>query len=81
MEPSFDALIARISAIYAGHGAGCCLHIVTDDGNVEADSVRYCLAQAKKRQHPECVKVANMLLALKEPQREAIYERYREYYG
>lgn len=56
-------------AIYEtpGGGAGCCLHIVLDDGNFEREHVEWCLENAK---HGICAEVATLLLYLTEEGRE-----------
>jgi hypothetical protein len=62
-----------IRAIYdsPGGGAGCCLHIIVDDGNTTDSSVEVCLAEAKKQQHPMCDMVAVFLGTLTRAQRRA----------
>lgn len=52
-----------------GGGAGCCLHIVLDDGNFEKDSVQFCLDHVNPK-HGICKEVAEMMLQLTEHGRE-----------
>jgi hypothetical protein len=39
----YTAAVPLIESIYSRHSAGCCLHIVIDDGNW--DSLDWCLEQ------------------------------------
>jgi hypothetical protein len=52
-----------------GGGAGCCLHIVLDDGNIQDDHVQYCLEKARLANHPNCVALAEALLSMSKTQR------------
>lgn len=47
--------------IYAGNAAGCCLHIVIDDGNLDDDSVAHCIENAKSNNHPVCIALSHIL--------------------
>lgn len=62
-------LFAR--AIYAGPngGAGCCLHIVLDDGNLGDENIQYCLDHAE---HPMCRTLAAMMLRMSKTQRRKV---------
>lgn len=42
---SLDAAIRLVEALYEGHPAGGLMHIVTDDGNLEDCSVKWCMSQ------------------------------------
>ena len=59
--PTADELA---QSIYDRHSAGCCLHIVLDDGNVEDGHVSFCLDEARKRDCRECEQLATMMLAM-----------------
>lgn len=54
-----------------GNGAGGSLHIVLDDGNVDEDSVRFCLTYARDRDDAVGVALANVLLSLTDDDRDA----------
>lgn len=54
-------------------GSGCCLHIVTDDGNIEDGSVKFCLDQAIKENHTKCIEIAALMLHMTKTQRNKIY--------
>ena len=64
-----DALPLKAS-IYARHSAGCCLHVVIDDGNLGDDTIRYCLGVAE---HDDCRALAAMLLQMTPTQRRKVY--------
>ena len=57
------------NALYMRHPAGCCLHIVLDDGNVDTSSVEFCVNYATKEGHPDCLYLANLLLQMSRTQR------------
>lgn len=46
------------------HGTGCCLHIVTDDGNVSNNDVEFCIRWAIDHEHTFCEEVARRILEL-----------------
>jgi hypothetical protein len=64
-----DALPLKAS-IYARHGAGCCLHVVIDDGNLGDSTIRYCLDGAE---HDDCRALAVMMLQMTPTQRRKLY--------
>lgn len=64
-----DALPLKAS-IYARHSAGCCLHVVIDDGNLGNSTIASCLADAE---HDDCRALAAMLLQMTMTQRRKIY--------
>jgi hypothetical protein len=53
------------------HPAGCCLHIVLDDGNLKDEDVRHCQHVAIDHRHPDCVMIAMFLYGLSPTQRRA----------
>lgn len=70
--------IARTKAIYArdNGGAGCCLHIVTDDGNVESGHVEACLNRAIAEGHADCEALARLLSGMSKTQRLRVYREH-----
>lgn len=52
-------LLDRIYAQPLG-GVGCCWHIVFDEGNFDADSVRYCVEHANPV-HADCVALGTIV--------------------
>ncbi len=67
-RPKVPDLAPLIAAVYASEngGAGCCLHVVTDDGNW--DSVDFVLGYAREQGHPACIKAAEMMSQMTESQ-------------
>lgn len=53
-------------------GSGCCLHIVTDDFNIDDGHVQFCLDEARKAVHPECEALAGYLLDLSREERGSV---------
>ncbi len=70
-RPTLTQLRPLIHAIYAKPmgGAGCCLHIVTDDRNVDDGSVDHCIESARERGHDDCLEAAQMLRQMSKTQR------------
>ncbi len=64
-----DALPLKQS-IYARHSAGCCLHVVIDDGNLGDDMIRSCLPDIE---HDDCRALAEMMLRMSPTQRRKVY--------
>lgn len=50
-----------ILEIYRYHSAGCCWHIVLDDGNCEQGNVDFCRGVASKEQHMACMLLGGIL--------------------
>jgi len=61
-----------VKQLYRTRAAGCCLHIVLDDGNVEDGSVKYCINYAKEQGHNDCDVLANILLSMSKTQRKKL---------
>jgi hypothetical protein len=72
-RPTVPEVLPLVRRIYERHCAGCCLHIVTDDGNIEQGHVDFCVQQAKDQQHADCLAAAEMLAAMTETQRRKVY--------
>lgn len=75
-RPKVPDVLPIVKTIYARHGAGCCLHIVTDDDNTEQDCADYCLERAKTLGHPDCIAAAELLVQMTPTQRHEIYKRH-----
>jgi len=60
-RPAVRQVAAAIAAIYASNdgGAGCCLHVLTDYGNL--NSIDFCIEVAREKRHAECAKAAMLL--------------------
>jgi len=51
---------------------GCCLHILTDDCNINDDDVQWCLNYAKERGCQLCVETARVYLSLTKHNRAVV---------
>lgn len=77
-----ETIRAYISCLYGLDDGNCCtgglLHIVTDDGNLEDDHIKWCLNECNN--HPEKEEseigklICNELLKLPMEQRRLVYE-------
>jgi hypothetical protein len=63
-----------IRAIYARHPAGCCMHIVLDDLNVEDRHVHFCHGFACARDCDECMGLSRLMLMMTEGERRALLQ-------
>ena len=69
----FDAMVASLYETETG-GAGCCLHVALDDGNMDDGAVDFCIKQAVESGHALCEKVARHLRAWPEDKRQRYYD-------
>jgi hypothetical protein len=74
-RPTVPDVLPIVKAIYERHCAGCCLHIVTDDGNAEQECAEFCLTYARDQGHEDCIQAAEMLVQMTETQRFEVYKR------
>lgn len=58
--------------LYDEHPAGCCLHIVTDDGNLEHGDVEFCMNEAEENGHDLCLALAIAIRSLSFSQRRRL---------
>lgn len=56
--------VGMIEQLYHRHAAGCCLHIVTDDGNIQDKHVDHCVEYAEKMGHRQCHELARLLQSM-----------------
>jgi hypothetical protein len=73
--------IAPAAVVYARHCAGCCAHIILDDGNVEQHHAEFCLAQAQDRGHADCLALTELLARMTQTQRAKLFKHYDLYAG
>lgn len=63
-----------IAAIYARHSAGCCWHLVLDDGNVDDSAVEFCVNYAKTNRDCEtpvaCCQLGGLMVRASMTQRK-----------
>ena len=76
-RPKVPDVAELVRAVYdrAGGGVGCCLHILTDDGNVRESDAAWVLEHAQERGHPDCIAAARALAAMTVSQRRRVLER------
>jgi len=77
-RPTVPDVLPLVRAIYArpGGGVGCCLHIVTDDGNLEQSNVDFCVQTAIERGHADCLEAARLLAQMSKTQRARVYHEH-----
>lgn len=68
-KPTVPDAKPLVAMVYAGHPAGCCLHIVLDDQNVSDSSVDFCIEWAREKKHALCEVLALMLRRMTKTQR------------
>lgn len=78
-RPSVPDVFPILREIYGRHCAGCCCHIVTDDGNYEQEHADWCLQYAREKQHTDCIAALEMLVQMTDTQRRQVYKRYSEF--
>lgn len=66
IKPTIPEVFPLVKQLYDSDSAGCCLHIVLDDGNVEDHSVQCCIDNAK---HDFCRDLAIILMKMSKTQR------------
>lgn len=67
-----DALKREVVALYRRHAAGCCLHVMLDDHNLEQDTADWCVKYAEEHAAErgcDCAPLARKLAALTMTQR------------
>jgi hypothetical protein len=76
-----DAAVEALKAVYKRHCAGCCLHILADDGNIEQSHASWCAGYAAATGHKDCIAAADLLENMTDPERGSVYARYDDYAG
>jgi hypothetical protein len=68
-------IVELIKAFYnePNNGAGGHLHLVTDDGNLEDDDIRFCIEQAGDNNDLLAMSIGYLLLSLPYKERERIW--------
>ena len=69
MVDPLRSITKMIQQLYNRHSAGCCLHVVLDDENLEDLHVDSCIEFAVKNHHSECELLARAIRQLNEEQR------------
>lgn len=78
---AIDDAVAALKAVYRRHSAGCCLHILADDGNIEQGHADWCAGYACAKDHPDCRTAAGLLADMTDNERALVYARYDDYAG
>lgn len=60
------------AAIYERHPAGCCWHIVLDDGNYKDSDVKACRRWAAQAKHADCKELGPLLARMSRSQRNKV---------
>lgn len=68
MKPTVPEVLPLVRAVYRRHSAGCCLHVVLDDGNAEQHFAESCLAGVDA-EHEDCRQLAAALVLMSFTQR------------
>jgi|AntRauTorckE6833_2_1112554.scaffolds.fasta_scaffold10758_5 hypothetical protein len=85
LPPNLTSLLDDINDMYSEHmkGAGCCLHITTDDYNIDDSSVDFCIKHAQEKveagrdqygnTHEDCLELAKKIRALTRRERAIMF--------
>lgn len=69
IKPTTLDAIPLTKTIYERSAVGCCLHILLDDQNIDDSHVIFCLEEALKNNHEDCIRLSIMLLKMSKTQR------------
>ena len=75
-RPTVPDVLPLVNAVYRRNPLGCCLRILTDDGNVEKYHAAFCVDQARESGHTDCLQAAEMLAKMTRTQRLQVYRRH-----
>lgn len=75
-QQQLDAILDMLREVYKRSPTGCCLHIMTDDGNVEDKDAAFIMTEAARREHDTCLRAAATLAELTEQQRLFLYQHH-----
>lgn len=73
-RPSVEEVLPAVRALYAreGGGAGCCLHVLLDDGNTDHASAEFVVKEALETGHEDCIDLARKLRRMSKTQRAKV---------
>ena len=76
-KPSIIEVMPLVKALYERWegGAGCCLHILLDDDNIDDDSAVFCLNNAIESRHADCEQLARLICRMSWTQRRVLCRR------
>lgn len=72
IKPTVPQVLPLARALYRRHSAGCCLHVVLDDGNTEASMLSGTEQRARELGHDDCAQLAALLAKMSRTQRRKI---------
>src|SRR5690606_3318945 len=72
--PLAVAVLPLAQLVYRRHAAGCCLHVVLDDANVDDDSVDICKVYARQRGHTACEILAEVISTMSIDERTKLHQ-------
>lgn len=83
MRTKIDEAVAALRKVYRdnGNAAGCCLHIIADDGNIEQSHADWVAGYACAIRHGDCINAADLLEDMTDTERAQVYARYDDYAG
>ena len=61
LKPTIPEVMPLVRRLYERHNSGCCLHVVLDDGNIDAGSVAFSYEWAVKE---NCIECQHLLLEI-----------------
>jgi hypothetical protein len=68
-KPTVPEVLPLVQTVYARNEAGCCLHILLDDGNIKDNHAEFCLKYAREHGHADCIALAEKLVLMTQSQR------------
>lgn len=72
-RPTVPEVAPLVRALYLRNCAGCCLHVMLDDGNTGDSTAQFCLDYATEKGHEECIALARLLVRMSPTQRGKLY--------
>lgn len=73
-RPTVPDVMPYVQSVYRRHAAGCCLHVLTDDGNVGDSTADFISETAVASGHADCIRAASMLRQMTRTQRTKVYK-------
>jgi hypothetical protein len=77
MKPTVSEVMPLVRKLYERNAVGCCLHILLDDGNTEDSHAEFCLQEARRTGHLDCIELAGKILGMSRTQRMKLYRGKR----
>lgn len=71
-KPTVPEVLPLVRALYDRHSAGCCLHVVLDDGNVADAFIPGAVELATELGHADCLELARLLKQMSPTQRRKL---------